>query len=233
MRKRFIGFLYKHRIIRVLLPLYHVIIGKTIVIRKKNNELNTTSANLYHDRIDFTSGRNNYIYIGDSTSLERSRITIKGNNNKIIIGENSFCNGLVLIVEGNDNCILIGRDAFILDDTRIYVVDGSTFKLGNGCMLSDRIEIRTTDNHSILDRTTSRRLNYEEDVIIQDNVWIGTGATILKGAEIAEGCIVGASSVITRKHTVPFSIIAGNPAKNIKSNVIWTMERIRKIDNAK
>lgn len=94
-------------------------------------------------------------------------------------------------------------------------------------MLSDHIDIRTTDNHSIIDRASGKRINYEEDVILHDKVWLCTGVKVLKGAELADGCIVGAGSVITRKHEHPNTVIVGNPGREIASGVDWKMERVR------
>lgn len=226
MRKKIIEFMYGNKFFFKLIGVYHKYIGKTKIRGLKNNKIATTTANFYHDTIYFNKGKNNYIRVGNGSSLEYSSFIIKGNNNNIIIGENSFCNGLDIIVEGDNNNILMGNKTFIKGSTRIYVVDGSTFKMGNECMLSDQIEIRTTDNHSILDKITGQRINFEEDIVVHDKVWIGTGVTILKGVEIAEGCIIGAASVITRKHFEPYSVIAGNPGKVIKKHVKWMMERI-------
>lgn len=143
----------------------------------------------------------------------------KGNNNIITIGKDCFLNGFRIIFESDNNHITIGDNAFILDDTRIYEVDGSSLCVGEGCMFSDRIEIRTTDNHSIIDRKTGQRINREEDVILHDKVWLGTGVTVLKGTEIADGCIVGAGSVVAHRYLTPYTVIAGNPGKEIKHDV--------------
>lgn len=55
-------------------------------------------------------------------------------------------------------------------------------------------------------------------IIIGNNVWIGTNAIILPEVNIADGCIVGAGSVVTKSFMKKNSIIAGNPAKIIKEN---------------
>ena len=114
---------------------------------------------------------------------------------------------------------------FILDDTRLYVVDGSSLKISDKCMLSDHIEIRTTDNHAIYDINSSRRLNYEQNVYLHESVWVGTRVIILKGVEIPEGCIIGAGSVVTKSHDTSYSVLAGNPAKMVRENTKWTMSR--------
>jgi virginiamycin A acetyltransferase len=53
------------------------------------------------------------------------------------------------------------------------------------------------------------------DVIIGNDVWIGTEATILPGVTIGDGAIIGAKSIVT-KNVAPYSIVAGNPATQIR-----------------
>ncbi|WP_279158935.1 acyltransferase [Muribaculum intestinale] len=50
---------------------------------------------------------------------------------------------------------------------------------------------------------------------MEDNVWIGERATILKGVSIGHGSIIACDSVVT-KAIPPNSIAAGNPAKVVK-----------------
>lgn len=52
--------------------------------------------------------------------------------------------------------------------------------------------------------------------IIKDGVWIGMKSTIIPGITIGEGAVIGANSVIT-KDVAPYTIVAGNPAKTIKT----------------
>ena len=51
--------------------------------------------------------------------------------------------------------------------------------------------------------------------MIKDNVWIGQHSTILKGVTIGEGAVVGCCSVVT-KDVEPYTVVAGNPAKQVK-----------------
>jgi acetyltransferase-like isoleucine patch superfamily enzyme len=55
-------------------------------------------------------------------------------------------------------------------------------------------------------------------VKIEDDVWIGTRATILDGITIGKGSIIAAGSIVN-KDVPPYSIVAGVPAKVIKSRI--------------
>lgn len=53
------------------------------------------------------------------------------------------------------------------------------------------------------------------DIIIDDDVWIGYGSTILSGVHIGQGAIVAAGAVVT-KNVPPYAIVGGVPASVIK-----------------
>lgn len=225
MRKKIIKFLYTIPLFRSFLYLFHLTIGKNKIVISSKNRFDSTTSNIYKNCIKILHGNNNSIFIDENSDLHNSNIRIKGNNNSIQIGRNSFINGLKIIIEGDNNKIIIGNNVFVLDDTRLYVVDGSQIIIKDRCMFSDHIELRTTDNHAIRDIHTGKRLNYEKNIILETDVWVGMHTILLKGCEISEGCIIGAGSVVTHSHCIPHSIIAGNPAKMIKENISWTMER--------
>ncbi len=53
------------------------------------------------------------------------------------------------------------------------------------------------------------------DIIVDDDVWIGYGATILSGVHIGQGAVVAAGAVVS-KDVPPYAIVGGVPAKVIK-----------------
>lgn len=55
----------------------------------------------------------------------------------------------------------------------------------------------------------------KRDTIIGHDVWIGHQALIMPGVTIGSGAIIGSGSVVT-KDVAPYSIVAGNPAKQIR-----------------
>lgn len=57
----------------------------------------------------------------------------------------------------------------------------------------------------------------KEEIVIGNNVWLGAQTTILKGARIGDGCVVAARAVVLKGDYPPNSILAGSPAKVIRS----------------
>lgn len=53
------------------------------------------------------------------------------------------------------------------------------------------------------------------DIIIDDDVWIGYGATILSGVHIGQGAVIAAGAVVSAD-VPPYAIVGGVPAKLIK-----------------
>lgn len=58
----------------------------------------------------------------------------------------------------------------------------------------------------------------DQEIIIEDDVWIGAKVIILPGVRIGHGSIIGAGSVVT-KNVSPYCIMGGNPAMVIKKRV--------------
>ena len=82
--------------------------------------------------------------------------------------------------------------------------------------MAHNVTIMDSDFHHI----ESENHVMTKPVTIRDNVWIGNGATILKGVTIGEGSVIAAKSVVTRD-VPPHTIVAGNPAKVIKEDISW------------
>lgn len=66
-------------------------------------------------------------------------------------------------------------------------------------------------------------INEPREIIFGDKIWIGCRATILKGSVIPNNCVIGACSLVSGKHFKQNSIIAGNPAKSIKTISKWKL----------
>ena len=67
-------------------------------------------------------------------------------------------------------------------------------------------------------------------IIVEDDVWIGRGSTILSGVTVGKGAVIGAESVVV--HDVPpYAIVAGNPARFIRYRFdTEIVERLKSLD---
>ncbi len=97
--------------------------------------------------------------------------------------------------------------------------------IGNYCQLGPNVSIITTNhpmyhlstfiNESLFDGEL-KKLKKNKKVVVGHDVWVGQQVIILGGITIGNGAIIAAGSIVT-KDVMPFSIVAGNPAKHIKS----------------
>ena len=100
----------------------------------------------------------------------------------------------------------------------------SSITIGHGVVIFERVVIRDSDNHAIIS-TENGELKSDEKpeaapIVIQDHVWLGMNVIVLKGVTIGEGAIVAAGSVVT-KDVPPHCLVAGVPAKVVKTEVTW------------
>jgi acetyltransferase-like isoleucine patch superfamily enzyme len=99
-------------------------------------------------------------------------------------------------------------------------------RIGDGVLISSNVGIvgRYDHDHKEIGNYISQsRWIYDpsekvkdrrNEIIIEDDVWIGFGAVILSGITISRGAVVAAGSVVI--HDVePYSIVAGSPARKI------------------
>ena len=148
-----------------------------------------------------------------------------------------YFHGPICIYLGNDVTVH-GKMAFTaasLLDTPSFTVGDNTslgpglsvsivkeISIGKSCLIASNVSISDNDGHPIdpVKRTRGDLINLEDvnPVKIGNNVWIGEGASILKGVSIGDNAIVGARSVVTQD-VAPFAVVAGNPARFIKKVV--------------
>ena len=72
-------------------------------------------------------------------------------------------------------------------------------------------------------RTGSNDDNEYQDVIVDENVWLGINVTLLPGSHVGREAIIGACSVVT-KEIPPYAVAVGNPARVVKFK--WTIDQI-------
>ena len=112
--------------------------------------------------------------------------------------------------------IEIGNDVFIGPGACLLAAE-SGIVIGNKVVLGPNVSIVGGDhNFSEVGQhmfdVKVKRPEDDQTVSIEDDVWIGAGATILKGVCLGRGCIVAAGSVVTRD-IPPYAIAMGVPGR--------------------
>lgn len=142
----------------------------------------------------------------------------------------------------------------IFDDSTVHVGNGTyggilvfndvptrNLIIGNYCSIATNVTFLLGHDHrvdclstfpykvEILHEQKSEAIS-KGDIIIDDDVWIGYGATIMSGVHIGQGAVVAAGAVVT-KDIPPYAIVGGVPAKVIKYRFKPEMiEELMKVD---
>lgn len=137
------------------------------------------------------------IVLGDAVTVDE-RATLRASGVLRNLGEG--------IVVGDRTAIGLGN----------FVHGGGGVRIGNDCLLGPYVSV-FSENHIADDPTRPIRDQGERrrSVVIDDDVWIGAGATVLSGVRIGRGAIVAAGAVVT-SDVAPMTIVGGVPAQLIK-----------------
>lgn len=161
------------------------------------------------------------VYISEDAIIQNSQ----NNTAKIQIGKGSSVYGHLHIFKHDGN-IEIGEDCYVGKDTRIWFA--KKISIGNRVLIAHCVNIHDNISHPL--DLEERHKDYlhirekgfqdavdlrEEEIIIEDDVWIGFNSIIMKGIKIGKGAIIGAGTIILAD-VEPYAVVVGNPARVIK-----------------
>lgn len=169
-------------------------------------------------------GTNNTIVVKSLIPTD-VRIVIYGNNHKLTIEESVVFKKGQIWFEDHDCEIRIGSGTTIEEANLAVAENGTKLTIGKDCMLSRGINIVTTDSHSIISVESGERTNPAKDVLIGNRVWLGHGVNINKGVTIESDSVVAGHSVVIKSVSAN-SVVAGMPAKVVKTGITWSRMRI-------
>lgn len=154
-------------------------------------------------------GRNHALGAPASLDMRRNaRLTVYGRG-RVSIGRGAK----ILILK--DARVEIGSETALNFDATVICSDH--IKIGKNCVISWHTNIFDGNMHELFVAGVSRPRT--KPTFMGDNVWMGSGATVL-GATIGAGAVVGTGSVVTAD--VPGEVVvAGNPARVVRKQVTW------------
>ena len=144
--------------------------------------------------------------------MQQTRIWLEEGAELHVKGDFTIWAGSFIRVSKNSRLII--HDGFCNENVQITA--GDYIEIGSGATIGRDVVIRSYDGHTIVEDGYL----ISKPTHIGEHVWIGQGASVLKGVTIGDGAIVAANAVVT-KDVPAHSAVGGNPAKVIKENVYW------------
>jgi len=170
-------------------------------------------------------------------------LVIHANNSAIFMDSDLYVDAMGLTVElGNmafeavtNSTVTIGAHTGIGGCHIVIYNSNANVKIGSDVMMAYAITLYNTDSHPIYSKNDDgeyRLVNHVKDMIIGNHCWLGANSIILKNVSLADGTIVGYGAVVSKSFDEPNIAIAGNPARKVKSGLIWKPYDAEYIKNA-
>ena len=138
--------------------------------------------------------------------FKRPNIELR-NGGRLLLGERSQSRaGLALIADGGT--IEVG--AHCQFNTNVSVTAVEHVRIGKRCSFANNVVVVDHD-HAFGKESTFNA----SEVFINDDVWVGANAVILKGVHIADHCVIAAGAVVTKDVQPEYSVWGGCPASKI------------------
>jgi acetyltransferase-like isoleucine patch superfamily enzyme len=166
-------------------------------------------AGLYRLRAMFTRG---VLEIAKRTKVPRG-VRILWKDGSVRIGERAHLRPGV-VIDAQRGSIDIGHHVSLNDYTILLGRGG--IRIGNDVRIAGQVMIASFDHnfHDVSQPIRTQGVT-RKPIVIEDDVWIGSGAKILGGSHIARGCVIGANAVV-KGRTEPYGVYVGIPATFLK-----------------
>jgi virginiamycin A acetyltransferase len=174
-----------------LKKLYNYFLNQNIILIEKNIISNSNTLKGVNLKGNILIGNNNILKFVEASG-------------KIKIGNYNTLNGPNLVLNSKINFIEIGNFCSIARDVLIQEYNHPIDKISTYYL-----------HKNIFKKNHIAEIESKGDIIIRNDVWIGSKAIILSGVSIGNGAIIAGGSVVT-KDVPDYAIVGGNPARVIK-----------------
>lgn len=101
-----------------------------------------------------------------------------------------------------------------INNAAVLIAEGAGIRIGTRCLIGTEFQVLDTNAHELEIGRRHLADSRTRQVVVGDDVFIGSRVTLLKGCRIGDGCVVGAGAVVAPGFEAPpLSIVAGNPAR--------------------
>jgi len=105
----------------------------------------------------------------------------------------------------------------VASNNGLLIISAERIEIGNDCLIGKDVQMIDFDAHGLAPTERRTSIGKAKPIVIGRNVWIGNNVIILKGTEIGDNSVIGAGAVVTGGKFSSNVVIAGNPAKVVKS----------------
>lgn len=126
----------------------------------------------------------------------------------------------------NDSTMAFGKDCYLNGCLHAIASERQSIIVGDDCLMSFGIWMRTADPHLLYSCDTHKRINGSESIFIGDHVWLGQDSMILKGSRIGSGSILAAKALLSGKNVPSNQCWGGVPARMVSNNVFYRSDSV-------
>lgn len=102
----------------------------------------------------------------------------------------------------------------VINNRAVIVSEGAQVRIGQRCLIGAEFQVLDSNAHELAPGQRHVPDRNPQPVVIEDEVFIGSRVTLLKGCRIGRGSVISAGTVVPPKFEAPpLSVIAGNPAR--------------------
>lgn len=154
--------------------------------------------------------------LGKNVFIEKDVHLMRYKNN-IFLADYLVLKSGARICPCNENAtISIGNNTTIGYHT--YIFASEKIEIGDNCLIAPFVYLVDSDHNIEKSNLINEQGNKTKSIKIGNDVWIGTGAKILKGVTISDGAVIAAGSLV-KSDVGPYEIHGGIPAKKISERI--------------